>query len=178
MGLWDNPRTGRPISRSTFSSYRQNEAAVSLESRSESKVYTDDLNHRDKELCLSLSLALDVIKFYQKLVGENPDILQQLSLCRKTATYPMTQGVAEALTDDLFAKIQTHHFFMSVDKSTTNANSKFVNVIVRYFDDASQRQNGDTIFGKLQREHCDCIEYFCWLRTSHLQKTSLLLHQS
>eukprot|EP00745_Piridium_sociabile_P005683 TRINITY_DN13554_c0_g1_i12.p1 TRINITY_DN13554_c0_g1~~TRINITY_DN13554_c0_g1_i12.p1 ORF type:complete len:176 (+),score=34.05 TRINITY_DN13554_c0_g1_i12:199-726(+) len=55
------------------------------------------------EHCLPLSLAPDLIAFCKKL-AEDKDSLEQLSMCRKTATYTTTHGVAAALKDDLFKK--------------------------------------------------------------------------
>ena len=86
------------------------------------------------EHCLPFSLAPDLISFCQKMAQE-PKALDRLSMCRKTATYTTTHGVAAALKEDLFEKLHTRHFSLNIDEATNNANNKIVNVVVRYYDE-------------------------------------------
>ncbi|GFN93229.1 hypothetical protein PoB_001973500 [Plakobranchus ocellatus] len=87
--------------------------------------------------CATLSVTLTGSRFNQVLpeASRNYDIPQQLLMCWKTATYTLKHRVADAMTDDLFVKLQTRHFFVSVEKSTNKANNKVVNAFVKYLDE-------------------------------------------
>eukprot|EP00745_Piridium_sociabile_P019195 TRINITY_DN2900_c0_g1_i2.p1 TRINITY_DN2900_c0_g1~~TRINITY_DN2900_c0_g1_i2.p1 ORF type:complete len:270 (+),score=47.64 TRINITY_DN2900_c0_g1_i2:279-1088(+) len=56
------------------------------------------------EHCLPLSLAPELVGFCQKLAADTPS-LERLAMCRKTATYTMTHGVAVTFRENLFQKL-------------------------------------------------------------------------
>ncbi|KAL8567855.1 hypothetical protein ACOMHN_058977 [Nucella lapillus] len=86
------------------------------------------------EHCLPLSLAPDLIAFCQKLAADT-QCLENLAMCRKTATYTMTHGVAADFRDNLCERLRKTHFSLNIDEATNNSNNKVVNVLVRYFND-------------------------------------------
>ncbi|KAL8560392.1 hypothetical protein ACOMHN_006123 [Nucella lapillus] len=89
-----------------------------------------------QEECLDMGWDWQVhlIAFCQKLAADT-QCLENLAMCRKTATYTMTHGVAADFRDNLCERLRKTHFSLNIDEATNNSNNKVVNVLVRYFND-------------------------------------------
>lgn len=90
------------------------------------------------EHCLSYSLAPELLKLSQRL-SQNTTSLNNTTISRQTAMYISSHGVGVTIRDELKNKLKDQFFSLNIDEATNNANNKFVNIIVQFYDEDDQQ---------------------------------------
>lgn len=113
------------------------------------------------EHCLPFSLSPDLIDLVKTLASDQ-ERCKKLSMCRKTATYTLTHGLARSVKLELHQKLKTTYFSINLDESTDNAGRKFVNVLVRFYDDA-KGEVVTQLLGNYSESHATSANLFAGL---------------
>ena len=83
-------------------------------------------------------------------------------MCRKTASYTLTHGLARSVKLELHQKLKTTYFSINLDESTDNAGRKIVNVLVRFYDDA-KGEVVTQLLGSYSESHATSANLFAGL---------------
>lgn len=113
------------------------------------------------EHCLPFSLSPDLIDLI-KTLGSDQESCKKLSMCRKTASYTLTHGLARSVKLELHQKLKTTYFSINLDESTDNAGRKIVNVLVRFYDDA-KGEVVTQLLGSYSESHATSANLFAGL---------------
>lgn len=92
------------------------------------------------ENCLALSLAPKLLALVKRLSVHQTALNTSLqSISRTCMSFTISQGIAKSVRDELSSKLQNKHFSINIDEATNSAGTKFLNVLVSYWDDELDR---------------------------------------
>lgn len=90
--------------------------------------------------CLPLSLAPDLLALSKRLSVHQAAVNSCVkSISRTCMTYTISHGIAESIKEELTKKLKGQPLSLNIDEATNSAGTKFLNVIVQYFDNDLER---------------------------------------
>ena len=84
------------------------------------------------ENSLPFTMAPKLIEF-AKFLAKDAKVLSKLSMCRITAAYKLTEGLAPVISGKIMESMRSSFFSMNVDECFSNNHKKIFSILVSYF---------------------------------------------